>query len=125
MPRWIVFDQDTASELRSRLPQASVFEAPGRAALEYALNSPRSVVAVLPPSLGNVSAVAVFRPGRTLSRPATTSYGGLGGSGTAAAPVKSSRVRASGFLGLNDAPVLEEDEEEEDEKRRWWQFWRE
>jgi hypothetical protein len=124
MPRWIVFDQDTASKLRSHLPQASVFEAPGRAALEYALNNPRSVVTVLPPAVGNGAMVAVFRPERTLSRPARTSYGGPGGSGTAAAPVKSSRVRASGFLGLNDAPVLEEDEEQE-EKRRWWEFWRE
>lgn len=107
MPRWIVFDQDTASELRSRLPQASVFEAPGRAALEYALDGPRSVVTVLAPAVGSVSAVAVFRPGRTL----------------AALSAKPSRVRASGFLGLNDSPVPEE--EEEDEKHRWWQFWKE
>jgi hypothetical protein len=36
--------------------------------------------------------------------------------------VKISAVRATGFLGLNDAPVLEE---EVDEKRRWWEFWKE
>jgi hypothetical protein len=109
MPRWIVFDQDTASKLRSRLPQASVFEAPGRAALEYALGSPKSVVTVLPAMLGtgSISAVAVFRPGRPKPAP----------------PGKSFSVRATGFLGLNDAPVLEE--EEEDEKRRWWEFWKE
>jgi hypothetical protein len=102
MPRWIVFDQDTASELRSRLPQASVFEAPGRAALEYALNSSRSVVAVLPTSLGNGSAVAVFRPGRTL----------------AAQPAKPARIRAAGFLGLNDEVVVDE---EAPAKKSWWQ----
>jgi hypothetical protein len=107
MPRWIVFDQATASELRSRLPQASVFEAPGRAALEYALDNSRSVVAVLPPSLGNGLAVAVFRPDRI----------------PPAQPAKISSVRATGFLGLNDAAVLEE--EEADEKRRWWEWWKE
>jgi hypothetical protein len=108
MPRWIVFDQDTASQLRSRLPQASVFEAPGRAALEYAIDSPRSVVTVLPSVPGTGSAVAVFRPGRTPT----------------AQPAKASRLRATGFLGLTDESVLQE-EEEEDEKRRWWEFWKE
>jgi hypothetical protein len=107
MPRWIVFDQDTASKLRSRLPQASVFEAPGRAALEYALDSPKSVVTVFPAMPGSISAVAVFRPERMKPAP----------------PAKSFSVRATGFLGLNDAPVLEEEEEEE--KRRWWEFWKE
>ena len=104
MPRWIVFDQVTASELRSRLPQAAVFEAPGRAALEYALDNPRSVVTVLPPAPGNRSAIAVFRPGRTQT----------------SQPAKASPVRATGFLGLNDASVLEE---EAPEKKKWWQFW--
>lgn len=103
MPRWIVFDEDTASKLRSRLPQASVFEAPGRAALEYALDSPKSVVTVLPSTHGNGSAVAVFRPGRTL----------------AAQPAKLSRVRATGFLGLSDESVFEE--EQVPEKKKWWQ----
>lgn len=107
MPRWIVFDQATASELRSRLPQASVFEAPGRAALEYALCISRSVVAVLPPSLGNGLAVAVFRPGRT----------------PPAQPAKISSVRATGFLGLNDAAVFEEAEEDQEEKKWWRRFW--
>jgi hypothetical protein len=106
MPRWIVFDQDTASKLRSRLPQASVFEAPGRAALEYALDSPKSVVTVLPATPGNIAAVAVFRPERT----------------PAASPEKPSRVRATGFLGLNDESVFEE--EQVPEKGKWWQrFW--
>lgn len=106
MSRWIVFDQHTASELRSRLPHAAVFEAPGRAVLEYALDNPRSMVTVLPAAPGNCSTIAVFRPHRTLAAPA----------------VKASPVRATGILGLNDESVLEE---EVDEKRRWWQFWKE
>jgi hypothetical protein len=105
MSRWIVFDQVTASELRSRLPHESVFEAPGRAALEYALDNPRSMVTVLPAS-GNYSTIAVFRPGRTL----TTQ------------PANTLPVRATGILGLNDQSVLEETREE---PRRWWQFWKE
>ncbi len=103
MPRWIVFDQLTASTLRSRLPQATVFEAPGRAALEYALDNPRRVVAVLPPAT-----VAVFRPSSIQTAPP---------------PTKAFPVRTTGILGLSDAPAPEE--EEVAEKRRWWQFWRE
>ncbi len=102
MPRWIVFDQLTASALRSRLPQATVFEAPGRAALEYALDNPRSVVAVLPPAT-----VAVFRPASIQTAPP---------------PTKAFPVRATGILGLSDVLAPEE---EVVEKRRWWQFWRE
>jgi hypothetical protein len=107
MARWIVFDQVTASHLRSRLPQEAVFEAPGRAALEYALANPKTVVTVLPLALNNASAIAVFRP----VRPPMTEQ------------AKSSAVRATGFLGLNDEPVLTE---EMPAKRKWWQkLWKE
>lgn len=102
MARWIVFDQVTASDLRSRLPQEAVFEAPGRAALEYALANPKTVVTVLPLALNNASAIAVFRPGR----PPMTEQ------------AKSSAVRATGFLGLNDESLFEE--EEVPWKKKWW-----
>ncbi len=106
MPRWIVFDQVTASELRSRLPQASVFEAPGRAALEYALGNPKSVITVLPATTpGSLSAIAVFRPDRTQT----------------VQPERTLPVRATGILGLSDESVLEEEVLEE---KKWWQFWR-
>jgi hypothetical protein len=101
MARWIVFDQVTASELRSRLPQAAVFEAPGRAALEYALANPKSLVTVLPLAVKNASAVAVFRQNRT----------------QATVP-PASAVRATGFLGLSDESVLAE---EIPAKKKWWQ----
>jgi hypothetical protein len=106
MARWIVFDQVTASELRSRLPHESVFEAPGRAALEYALDNPKSMVTVLPAPSGNYSTIAVFRPGRTLSTQ----------------PANTLPVRPTGILGLNDESLLEGMQEE---TRRWWQFWKE
>ena len=103
MPRWIVFYQVTSSALRSRLPQATVFEAPGRGALEYALENLRNVITVLPPGT-----IAVFRPGSIQPAPPTT---------------KASPVRATGILGLSDAPAPEE-ENAIAEKRKWWQFWR-
>jgi hypothetical protein len=102
MARWIVFDQVTASELRSRLPQEAVFEAPGRAALEYALANPKSLVTVWPLAVKNASAIAVFRP----RRPQST------------APPASSAIRATGFLGLSDEPVLTEEVPAE---KKWWQ----
>jgi hypothetical protein len=102
MARWIVFDEVTASELRSRLPQEAVFEAPGRAALEYALANPKSLVTVLPLAAENASAIAVFRPERR----------------RAAVPRISSVVRATGFLGLTDEMVLAE---EIPAKKKWWQ----
>lgn len=108
MPRWIVFDQATGSVLRSRLPRAAVFEAPGRAALEYALDTPKSLVALLPRQPGDQPVITVFRPQRRQLVPPATTFA----------------VRATGFLGLNDALVLEE-EEEVPNKRRWWQRWKE
>jgi hypothetical protein len=107
VPRWIVFDQVTASALRSCCPQAAVFEAPGRAAVEYALDTPKTLVALLPSAPGEPPVLAVFRPSRPQAAP----------------PARAVPVRATGFLGLNDAPVLDEDEggaEQVAQKRRWW-----
>lgn len=106
MPRWIVFDEATAVELRSRVPQVAVFEAPGRAALEYALENPRSLVTVLPPAIGDRSTIAVFRPGRRQATPLTNA----------------ASVRAAGILGLNDEWVPEE--EEQIPAKKWWRFWK-
>jgi hypothetical protein len=103
MARWIVFDQVTASELRSRLPQEAVFEAPGRAALEYALANPKTLVTVLPLAVKSASAIVVFRPDRAQ---------------TGVPPPTSFAVRATGFLGLSDEPVLME---EIPAKTKWWQ----
>lgn len=101
MARWITFDQNTAAELRSWLPDQSIFEAPGRSAFEYALSSPGSVVAVLPVTLANCCAVAVFRPPQIY-----------------AIPENLMTTRAAGFLGLLDEVVTDE---EEVRPRNWWQ----
>jgi hypothetical protein len=87
-----------------------VFEAPGRTALEYALNTPRTLVTLLPSAPGERPVIAVFRPNRQQPVP----------------PARPFPVRPTGFLGLNDAPVFDEDEEERaPEKRGWWRRWRE
>lgn len=102
MPRWITFDEKSADGLRSRVPPESVFEAPGRTALEYALSSSGRVVAVLNPRIGNQCAVALFHrpPSEAPIAPATRA------------------VRASGILGLGDEDMFEE--EEEPRTKNWW-----
>ena len=122
MARWIVFDQDTAAELRSRLPQQAVFEAPGRTALEYALTAPRTVVALLETQVGNETTIAVFRPGPhyAATRPRATSTIPARSLSPSVAPAP---FRAGGFLGLSDHIVMDE-EEAVAEKKRWWQWWR-
>src|SRR5262249_53999415 len=126
MARWIAFDQETAAELRTHLPKDAVFEAPGRAALEYALNTSRPVVAVLEPEVGDGLTLAVFRA--TLCepalQPAEAAEQETAEPVEPSAPVReSSQLRASGFLGLSDDYVGVEEEENTD-KKRWWQFWR-
>jgi hypothetical protein len=123
MARWIAFDQDTVMRLRSQLPQDSVFEAPGRSALEYALNSTRPVVVLLEAAGGDETTVALFRPTAlfraTRSEEAVPSY-----VEEPASTVHDEKpVRATGFLGLSD-DFIGADEEEDGDKRRWWQFWR-
>jgi hypothetical protein len=112
MARWIVFDETTAAELRSQLPEQAVFEAPGRTALEYALTASRTVVAVLDPPAGDEATIAVFRRRRhnAVAQPRVSAPVGV-----------STVVRATGFLGLSDHAA---EEEEAAAKKRWWQFWR-
>jgi hypothetical protein len=114
MTRWIAFDEDTAAELRSQLPNQVVFEAPGRTALEYALTASRTVVAVLGPPAGDETAIAVFRPRR---------HNALAEPQVSTPVVVSTTVRASGFLGLSDHLVEPEEEEEAAKKKRWWRWW--
>jgi hypothetical protein len=107
MPSWIAFDDDTASILRSRLPEQTILELPAQSAMEHALNGGEATVAVLPcPGLGQ-AALAVFRWTRIPPPLSASSH--------------QADVRAGGFLGLTDESVFEEESEE---KRSWWKrFW--
>jgi hypothetical protein len=111
MARWIAFDQETTSLLRSMLGRGTKIETLLRGPVDYALARPGSVVAVLPATGSGNPGIAVFR--RT--RPAVAA---------AQHPVMSqptadrSNSRAGGFLGLSDEAAFEEDAPQE--KKGWW-----
>jgi hypothetical protein len=111
MARWIAFDQETTSLLRSMLGRGTKIETLLRGPVDYALARPGSVVAVLPATGSGNPGIAVFR--RT--RPAVAA---------AQHPVVSpptasrSNSRAGGFLGLSDEAAFEE--EAPQEKKGWW-----
>jgi hypothetical protein len=104
--RWISFDEETYSALRSMHPREKVFEFPARSPVQYALESDHTVVAVLAAGM-NDAAVVTFRKRISLPEPATFETTG---------------TRAGGILGLRDEASFQE--EEIQEKRNWWRrFW--
>jgi hypothetical protein len=113
MARWIAFDQETTSLLRSNLAQGTRIETLRRGPVDYALARPGTVVAVLPGSGSSNAGIAVFRRTKpALAQPRKTSA--LPERGDHAA------TRAGGFLGLSDEIA----EDMPQEKKSWWQkFW--
>jgi hypothetical protein len=113
MPRWIAFDQQTSSLLRTGLAQNDTIETFGRGALDYALAKPGAVVTLIP-SGGDV-AVAIFRrprPARVETRPSRQQV-------APPSPV----IRAGGFLGLSDEPVFADEPPVETRKGWWKRLW--
>ena|SRR5437660_3087852 len=131
MARWIAFDQETTSLLRSNLAQGTTIDTLRRGPVDYALAKPGAVVAVLP-ALGNSDlGIAVFRPARpvVVAQPPAEQYPAVAAQPPRAAvtpqPRNFAATRAGGFLGLSDEPAFEE-EEEPKEKTGWWRrFWEE
>lgn len=114
MARWIAFDQQTSSLLRSQVAPENKIETFGRGALEYALAKPGAVVALLP-SVGGEIGIAVFRRPRPVRTEVQRTMPRVAPS--------SGSTRAGGFLGLRDEPVFE-DESPVQEKKGWWKrFW--
>ena len=112
MARWIAFDQETTSLLRSNLAQGTRIETLRRGPVDYALARPGAVVAVLPATGSGNAGIAIFRRAK---------------SAVARQPEVTLRhdqdhgVRAGGFLGLSDE-VMEDDTPQE--KKGWWRkFW--
>jgi hypothetical protein len=128
MARWIAFDQETSSLLRSKLAPGTTIATFGRGALEYALAKPGPVITLLP-SIGADSALAVFRP-PLRKQPVPQQPESVTSKAKAPDIVpaytrheEANRVtRAGGFLGLSDEPMFEE--EPVQEKKGWWRrFW--
>jgi len=116
MARWIAFDQQTSSLLRSKLQllnptRRTQVETFGRGPIDYALAKPGVVVTLLPSAGGGGIGIAVFR--RPKQRIATVQL----------PPVQEMRrvqgmTRAGGFLGLSDEAYVED--EPKQEKKGWW-----
>src|SRR5882724_1689202 len=121
MARWIAFDQDTTSILRSTLKQGTRIDTLLRGPVDYALARPSAVIAVLPASGGDGLGIATFRRVRAAvaQRAATEQFRSF----TPAQPdAHKASTRAGGFLGLRDEPVF--DDEPVPEKKGWWRkFW--
>jgi hypothetical protein len=128
MARWIAFDQETSSLLRSTLTPNTAVETLGRGALDYALAKPGAVVTLLPSAEGN-AALAVFRPPRRIQpvpqqpeRLAVQTPSPEIAAAYARHEAANRVTRAGGFLGLSDEPIFEE--EPSQEKKGWWRkFW--
>ena len=120
MARWIAFDQDTTSILRSTLKQGTRIDTLLRGPVDYALARPSAVIAVLPASGGDGLGIAIFRrvKAAVAQRAAAEQFRNL----TPAQPGAKGSTRAGGFLGLRDEAVFED--EAPQEKKGWWQkFW--
>jgi hypothetical protein len=120
MARWIAFDQDTTSFLRSTLAQGTRIDTLLRGPVDYALARPSAVIAVLPAG-GDFLGIATFRRARAAAtqRTATEQLRTILPAQPAA---HQASTRAGGFLGLSDEPVF--DDEAPQEKKGWWKkFW--
>lgn len=113
MARWIAFDQETTSLLRSNLAKGTRIETLRRGPVDYALARPGAVVAVLPATGSGNAGIAIFRRAKPavavqphrIEIPAQVDHA----------------VRAGGFLGLSDE--LMEDETPQEKKGWWRKFW--
>ena len=115
MARWIAFDQETTSFLRSTLGRGTKIETLLRGPVDYALARPGAVVAVLPATGSGNPGIAVFRRTRPAVAPERK---------TSALPERGVQAgtRAGGFLGLSDETAFEE--EALQGKKGWWRkFW--
>ena len=126
MPRYLTFDEKTASALRGQIAEQQIFEHAATGAVEYALGSGRTMVAVIPVSAAHLAAVAVFRRPAVVPQPPITRAAPQQRTSAPQhhAPKASSTVRAGGFLGLSDEAAYEE-EPRPQKKQGWFKknFW--
>ena len=121
MARWIAFDQETTSFLRSTLAQGTRIDTLLRGPIDYALARPSAVVAVLPASGSSALGIAVFRRARAAMAQRTAAAQMQRGPVSQPAAHRAN-TRAGGFLGLSDEETFED--ETPQEKKSWWRkFW--
>lgn len=140
MPRYLTFDEKTASTLRDQVPEHKVFEHGADDALDYALGTDRNLVAVMPGGAARQAAVAVFRKRKTSAQAAPsvevrrsvlperkplveerTPFIDARNPVASVVPLRENRAfRTSGFLGLSDESLFEEEQPAVSKKQSWW-----
>ena len=121
MPRYLTFDEKTASALRTQVPEQQVFEHGAEDAVDYALHSDRNIVAVMPTGAAREAAVAVFRKRQMAKATPSSQPKVQERKPVASAKVTSMQsVRAGGFLGLRDEAFFEEQQPVTPKKQSWW-----
>jgi hypothetical protein len=120
MPRYLTFDEKTASALRTQVPEQQVFEHGASGAVDYALGCERNIVAVMPLPGARQAVVAVFRKPKVVTRSQSVAESRKPvASVSAVTALPDVAIRAGGFLGLRDEPVFEE-EPIAPRKQSWW-----
>lgn len=130
MLRFLTFDEKTASRLRGQVPEQQVFEHGAKGAVDYALGSEKTMVAVMPTGGAREAAIAVFRRPRVATKPVPQpeQHGAAVPEmrkpvASVPVPIRDSALRAGGFLGLRDEMIFEE-EPVVKKKQSWWRhFW--
>ena len=132
MPRFLTFDEKTASRLREQVPRQQVFEHGAAGAVDYALGSEKTLVTVMPTGEAREAAIAVFRrpkaarpvqPILAVAKPAAP-VEMRKPPASVQPPKKDVAMRAGGFLGLRDEAVFDEEEPIVRKKQSWWRrFW--
>jgi hypothetical protein len=119
MPRYLTFDEKTATALRRQIPEEQVFEHGASGAVEYALGSDKTLVTVIPTGAEREAAIAVFRRPKQVVKPAPK-VEERKPVASVQALTRDIAVRAGGFLGLRDEAVFEEEEPPAPKRQSWW-----
>lgn len=130
MPRFLTFDEKTASKLRQHVPEQQVFEHGAKNAVNYALGSEKTLVTVMPTGFAREAAVAVFRRPNVVAKPAPQPEQRGAAvpemrkpAASVPVPIRDSALRAGGFLGLRDEMFFDQ-EPVVKKKQSWWRhFW--
>lgn len=134
MPRFLSFDEKTATRLRQQLPEQQVFEHKATDAVDYALGSEKDLVTVMPTGAARQAAIAVFRHRKAAKTAAAVSKSTPAvqkRKPVASAPIERPELagsaggfRAGGVLGLRDEVVFDDAPPVKRGKQSWWRkFW--